>query len=254
MQKPGIFKFVVFLILVSLGTLTLKSQDTIRILFIGNSYTFANTGVTTPELPLRLKEMGSLYGKIIQTDFAGAGGVNLEKTWKSGKASLKINEGQYNYVVIQEHSLGTLKNFDNFEKYARKFADLISKNNAKPVFYMTWGRQNRPGMIDTISHEYIKMAEEMNSIIAPCGFAWDMTSAQYPKIELYWNDHSHPRPEGVLLNTFVFYNTLFGDIPAEPLYKFQFNDMSISEDTARKLMQIAHNAMQEINFQIGNQN
>ncbi len=248
-----IYKVAVFVALVSLNTLFLCAQDTIRILFIGNSYTFANTGVSEPELPLRLKEMGSLYGKTILTDFAGAGGVTLERTWKSGKAATKINRGLYDYVVIQEHSLGTLRNYEKFENYSQKFSELISENNARLVFYMTWGRQNRPSMIDTISYEYIKMAKELNALIAPCGFAWDMAGSQYPMIPLYWNDRSHPRPEGVLLNTFVFYSTLFGGIPSEPLFKFQFKDMSISEDTARKLLHIAHNAIQEINYQVGDQ-
>jgi len=155
--------------------------------------------------------------------------------------------------VIQEHSLGTIRNSEKFESYARKFSELISENNAQPVLYMTWGRQNRPEMIDTISFEYMKAAKESNAIIAPCGFAWDMAGSQYPAIPLYWNDRSHPRPEGVLLNTFVFYNTLFGEIPSEPLYKFEFKDLKISEDTARILLTIAKLATKEINYQIDNQ-
>ncbi len=232
------------------GLLSVSAQDSIRILFIGNSYTFGNTGITTPELPLRLKEMGHLYGKTILTDFAGAGGVTLERQWKSGKAVNKINSGKYDYVVIQEHSLGTIHNSPNFEKYARKFSDLISENNSKLVFYMTWARQYRPSMIDTISYEYLKIAEELNALVAPCGFAWDMAGSQYPAIPLYWSDNSHPRPEGVLLNTFVFYNTLFGDIPLEPLYRFQFKDSVISEDTAKRLIKIANMATTELNYRI----
>jgi hypothetical protein len=241
------------ILIIFLNAVSLKSQDTVSILFIGNSYTFANLGTGTPELPLRLKEMGSLYGKTIITDYSGAGGLALEKHWKSGKAALKIKSGNYDYVVIQEQSLGTVMHADKFENYAQKFSELICENNAKPVFYMTWGRQNRPGMIDTISHEYLKMAEELDAVIAPCGFAWDMASTQYPKINLYWADHSHPRPEGVLLNTFVFYSTLFGEIPADPLFNFAFKDMIITEDTARQLLQIAHLATMEINYQLGDQ-
>jgi hypothetical protein len=245
--------FLVGILLIVLNVFPLKAQDTISILFIGNSYTFANLGTNSPELPLRLKEMSAMYGKTILTDFSGAGGLALEKHWKSGKAAEKIKNGHYDYVVMQEQSLGTLYKSENFEKYAQKFSELICENNAIPVLYMTWARQNNPSMIDTISHEYIKMAEELNAIIAPCGFAWDMTSSQYPKINLYWGDHSHPRPEGVLLNTFVFYSTLFGEIPADPIYNFEFKNIRISEDTVRILMQIAFQAAKEINFQIGDQ-
>jgi len=236
-----------------LATGSVFSQDTIRILFIGNSYTFANTGLNAPELPLRLKEMGRLYGKTIITDFAGAGGVTLEKTWKTGKAVTKINTASYNYVVLQEHSMGTIFNSGKFEMYSQKFSELISENKARPVFYMTWARQNRPTMIDTISREYIKMAEELNAIVVPCGYAWDMAGSQYPLIPLYQSDLSHARPEGVLLNTFVFYKTLFGEIPEEPLYNFQFKGSAISEDTVRKLMRVANNAFQELSYQVGDQ-
>lgn len=241
------------ILLVFLNSFFLNAQDTIRILFIGNSYTFANTGVTTPELPLRLKEMGSLFGKTIITDFAGAGGVNLKKTWKSGKAAAKIAGGKYNYVVLQEHSLGTLRNNAKFENYAHIFSELISENSARTVLYMTWGRQNRPSMIDTISFEYIKTAKELDALLAPCGFAWDIAATQIPAISLYWGDHSHPRPEGVLLNTYVFYITLFGEVPPDPVYKFDFRDITISDDTARTLMQIANYATSEINYQLGDQ-
>jgi len=250
---PVLFRFPVYIIIVFVSCFSLSAQDTIRILFIGNSYTFSNTGVSTPELPLRLKEMGTLYGKTILTDFAGAGGVTLEKTWKSGKAVGKINTGKFDYVVIQEHSLGTIRNNEKFENYARKFSDLISENNARPVLYMTWGREYRPEMIDTISYKYIKAAKELNAILAPCGFAWGIAGSEYPAIQLYWSDHSHPRPEGVLLNTFVFYNTLFGEIPPEPLYKFEFKNLKISEDTARMLLNIANLATKEINYQMDNQ-
>jgi hypothetical protein len=252
MQKINIFKGTIYIALIYLNAFYLSAQDTISILFIGNSYTFANTGVSAPELPLRLKEMGHLFGKTILTDFAGAGGVTLEKTWKSGKAVSKISNGKYDYVVLQEHSLGTIRNNEKFENYARKFSELISENHAKPILYMTWGRQSRSGMIDTISNEYIKAAKELNAVIAPCGFAWDMAGSQYPAIPLYWSDLSHPRPEGVLLNTFVFYNTLFGEIPSEPLYNFEFRNLIISEDTARKLLNIANLATKEINYQMDN--
>ncbi len=246
----SVFAITAFITLINLS---IRGQDTIRILFIGNSYTFANTGVSEPELPLRLKDMGKLYGKVILTDFSGAGGVTLERNWKAGKAVTKIKSGHYDYVVIQEHSLGTIYNMPRFESYAQKFSELIRENKAQPILYMTWGRQNRPLMIDTISNEYIKMAEELNAIIAPCGYAWDMAGTQFPAIPLYWSDHSHPRPEGVLLNTFVFYNTLFGEIPSEPLFNFKYKDEYIKEDTVKMLMQIAYRASREINFLLGDQ-
>jgi hypothetical protein len=241
------------IILIALNLPWITAQDTIRILFIGNSYTFANLGTDTPELPLRLTEMGNLYGKTIIADFSGAGGLALEKHWNSGKAAAKIRSGHYNYVVMQEQSLGTLYKSDNFENYAQKFTELIVQNNARPLFYMTWARQNRLSMIDTISREYIKMAQELDALIAPCGFAWDMTVSQFPGIKLYWEDNSHPRPEGVLLNTFVFYSTLFGDIPNKPLYNFEYKGARINEDTVLILMQIAFRASQEINYQLGDQ-
>lgn len=229
----------------------LFAQDTVRILFIGNSYTFANTGVNSPELPLRLQEMGSLYGKTIIADFTGSGGTTLEKLWKSGKAAERIRNGNYHYVVVQEHSLGTIRNIAKFENYTRKFYEVITQNQAVPVLYMTWARKNHPGMIDTISGEYIRMAGLLDIPVAPCGFAWDMTGSQYPAIPLYWNDNSHPRPEGVLLNAYVFYYTLFGEIPDDKVYTFSFKETVITEDTAKKLSAMAHRANLELEYQIG---
>lgn len=249
-----IYRYLIFsFFLLVPGPFILMAQDTTRILFIGNSYTFANTGLSAPELPLRLSEMASLYGKTLITDFSGAGGVNLERTWKAGKAEIKIQQGKYDYVVIQEHSLGTIRDAEKFERYAEKFSELIRENNAVPVFYMTWGREFRPFMIDTISREYIKVAEELNAILVPCGYAWDITTSKFPDIKLYWEDQSHPRPEGVLLNTFVFYTTLFGEIPASPLFSFEYKNIQINRDTIRELMQVAYEASRELSYQIGEQ-
>jgi hypothetical protein len=66
-------------------------KDSTRILFIGNSYTYAGMGEMNPEIPFRIKEMAAFYGKAVAADFVVKGGALLERHWKEGKA-LKLIE------------------------------------------------------------------------------------------------------------------------------------------------------------------
>jgi hypothetical protein len=159
-----------------------------------------------------------------------------------------INRKSWDYVVLQEQSFGPIIQPSRFENYLGKFIELIRENNAEPILYMTWARKNRLSMIDTIAAEYIKMGLKYNARIAPCGYAWDIAGSEHPEISLYREDLSHPRPEGVLLNTYIFYLSIFGEIPEDPVYKFSFKEIDISEETAKTLVKLANEAVSELDY------
>lgn len=220
-----------------------NKSDTTRILFIGNSYTYAGMGEQNPEIPFRLKEMGALYKKNIQTGFIVKGGAQLEQHWKDGKALHMIQNGHYNFVVLQDQSSAAFRSLNSFREYAVKFDSAIKRSSAKTVLYMTWGYSDRPKMVDTIAYEYNRLGKDLGAIVAPCGLAWKSFFEKNPNIELHISDKSHPRTEGVYLNTCVFYQTLFGKIPTKTLYTIKNKNVTIDGDLATKLQAAAKEAM-----------
>src|ERR1043166_6791316 len=75
----------------------------VRVLFIGNSYTYVND---LPKMIAALARAGKQPPLVYERETPG--GCTLEKHWKDGKAARKIAAGKWDYVVLQEHSLRPL--------------------------------------------------------------------------------------------------------------------------------------------------
>jgi hypothetical protein len=189
----------------------------IRILFIGNSYTFVNN------LPKVLESLASHEARSIETVSVTEGGATLKKHWQDGKALAAIRKGHWNYVVLQEHStfgsttvinnVAQLNDPADFYTYARLFDAEIKKVGAKTLFYMTWARQNAPQNQAIIAKTYAHIAEELHDEVVPVGLAWGYSLKANPEVALHQVDKSHPNPDGTYLAACVFYATLYHKNP-----------------------------------------
>jgi hypothetical protein len=182
----------------------------IRILFIGNSYTFYNGS-----LPAIVQAMARAQGKNVQCDSSVSGGKSLEWHWNQGKARQAIAKGPWNFIVLQDYSLQAIIKPRLLREYGMMFCDLIKSTGAKPVFFMTWARQNQPEKQQTITDVYEQAARASQAGIAPVGLAWQRCLRQHREIKLHQNDRSHPTPAGSYLAGCVFYDTFFGP-PVRP--------------------------------------
>jgi hypothetical protein len=113
-------------------------------------------------------------------------------------------------VVLQGHSLSTIEARDRLYRFARLYAPLIRASGARPVFFMTWARRGRPEMMQTIGPAYEAIAEELDSVLVPAGYAWLSSRELRPDIHLHHADGSHPSPAGSYLAAAMFYD-LLGD-------------------------------------------
>src|SRR5438045_6727330 len=129
-----------FLLLVAAAPTAARDElKPIRVLFIGNSYTYVN------DLPKMLAELAKAgKQRPLEHDRETPGGCSLEKHWKDGKAVKKIEAGKWDFVVLQEHSLRPLDNRPLMFEYAVKLDGEVKKQNAKTLLYQTWARQNTP--------------------------------------------------------------------------------------------------------------
>jgi hypothetical protein len=195
---------------ISVPSLSPTSRKPLRVLFIGNSYTYFNGGLGTLVQSLASAVKG---GRALEFVEVTKGGQTLEGHWNEGKALAQIRKGGWDYVVLQEHSLRPLLDRDKMYTYAKKFDAEIRKVGAKTVFFETWARKNRPEMQSGLDLAYSGIAREVTATLAPAGLAWQAALKDRPGFALHIGDLSHPTPAGSYLNACVVYETLFGRSP-----------------------------------------
>lgn len=209
---------LLLLLVLALSCLQIEDKDEIRILFIGNSYTYYNS---TPEL-VKAFIREKFPEQEVKTQLISGGGMTLADHWQNEGTLETIRTGEWDYVVLQEQSkLGMGVMIDNdmyfgqterFFEHARKFDTEITKANAKTVFLMTWSVKDQPNEQAILTYAYTTIAKELKALVVPVGMVWDKVR-MIPTINLYADDGGHPSPEGSYLTAVTLYSTIMSDDP-----------------------------------------
>ncbi len=202
-------------------------SDTLRVLFLGNSYTSVNN------LPLITENIASGANKTLIVDSNMPGGHTLEGHSTNSTSLSKIMQGNWDFVVLQEQSqIPTIDYYRYNSMYpaAERLNDTIKKYNscAKVIVYMTWGRryggqQCDPSetncspvfvdfshMQDSLESAYVEIAEDIDAYISPVGIAWKSV-IEDTTIVLHSEDDSHPNYSGSYLTACVFHSILWNE-------------------------------------------
>lgn len=214
-------------LIVSLG---LHAQnDTLRVLFLGNSYTGSNN------LPQITQSLASGANKTLIVDSNTPGGFTLNGHSTNSVSLNKIRQGSWDFVILQEQSqIPTIDSFRYNSMYPGAIAlnDTIKKYNpcATVAMYMTWGRrfggqqcdQNRINcspifsdfshMQDSLESAYTEIADSINAFVSPVGIAWK-TVIEDTTLVLHTSDNSHPNYSGSYLAACVFHSILWNESP-----------------------------------------
>jgi len=184
-----------------------NSQD---VLFVGNSYTYYSN------LPQIVSLISDSTNTPLITRKSTVGGANLKAHWE-GQEGLRtreiIKQGNFDVVVLQDHSMEPITVPDTFLKYAKLLCDIIKEQGGKPAFYVTWAREMDPQYQKTINQVYATAAAKNDAMLVPVGNAWQLARALRPTIQLYSNDGSHPSELGTFLTACVFVANLSGELP-----------------------------------------
>jgi hypothetical protein len=195
-------------------------QRELRVLFIGNSYTWFNN---LPHLVTALAESAH-EARPLRTSMLVGGGFTLRNHWDAGSAVSAIQGSSWDYVVLQEQSMlgspapavnGGVPRIDPrpFHDYARRFDAAIKQAGARTVFFVTWAREDLPELQSAIDKAYRSIAKELGDPVAPVGPAWKEAIEERPRLALHQWDRSHPTPAGSYLAACVFYATFYGKSP-----------------------------------------
>ena len=167
------------------------SQQTKEVLFIGNSYTSVNN------LPALIEGIALSFGDTLIYDSNTPGGATFNMHSTNQQTLSKINQQQWDYVVLQaqsqEPSFSPGQVANDTYPYAKILVDSIHDNSscAEPLFFMTWGRkygdlQNCAvyppvctylGMQQRLRESYLEMALTDSASCAPVGMAWKASIA-----------------------------------------------------------------------------
>jgi hypothetical protein len=216
-------KKFIFSIFSILSLNPVHAGDTLRALFIGNSYTYVNN------LPDVIGHLAASDGNTLVYDISAPGGSTLQQHCGNSTTLNLIQQGNWDYVILQEQS--QLPSFPDNQvesevyPFAKRLDSLVHVYNycAKTVFYMTWGRkngdqQNCPGFPVLCTYEgmdsllqlrYTAMADSSNAYLCPVGHLWHDIRDTNPGLELYQVDESHPSPAGTFVAACSFYALLF---------------------------------------------
>ena len=205
------------------------AQQKKNVLFIGNSYTAYNN------LPQLTANVALSTGDTLIFDSNTPGGQTFQGHFTNSQTTSKIQAGGWDFVVLQEQSQLPAFPIQQVQNrvfpFAQKLDSMIHAATpcAQTLFYMTWGRKNGDasncanwppvctytGMDDLLNERYRFMAEQNDAILSPVGAVWRYIRENYPTIELYSADGSHPSVAGTYAAACSFYATLFRKNPEQ---------------------------------------
>ena len=180
----------------------------LRVLFIGNSLTYAND---LPAIVGALAE-ASGQGPFIHESVA-IPDLSLEDQWNRGDATRAIAAEKWDVVVLQQGPSGLEESRKLLLEYTRLFAKEIRASGAKPALYMVWPSQARFKDFDRVVESYRLAADDVKAILFPVGQAWREAWKSDPNIALYSEDKFHPSIAGSYLAALVIYEKLFAASP-----------------------------------------
>lgn len=195
--------------------------DSLRVLWIGNSFTYVN------DLPAMVRDIASTQGMKLSMTKVTKGGECLRGHWGNPRLQELLKRGGWDYVIVQDQSTDPAQSTAAVARkvypYAKKIDSLAVAHspNAKVIFYMTWGAKYGSiyktdyviadyyeTMQERLKTSYLEMAHDNNAWCAPVGMAWQTVRREHPEYQLYGQDCSHPSLAGSYLAANVIFTTI----------------------------------------------
>jgi hypothetical protein len=221
------FERVLVLLCTSFLATPLYAGDTLRVLFVGNSYTYYNS------MPQTVASLAAASGDHLIFSSSAVGGYTLQQHSADANTKALIAQGNWDFVSLQEQS--QYPSFPDNQvqagvvPFAKRLDSLIKVADTctKTVFFMTWGRKNGDqlncasfppvctyqGMDSLLQLRYTMLADSNNAVLNPVAKVWRHIRNNYPAIDLYDADESHPSAKGSFAIATAFYTVLFKKNP-----------------------------------------
>jgi len=173
-----------------------------RILFIGNSHTFYH------DLPYHVAlRIEALCGVKPDITMIAHGGWFLEQHIAEPDVKFNILYGNYDYVVLQEHTHAFFP--EKMISACEFLCDMIHQSKSVPVIYMTWAEKSHPEDQEILSSTCRTIAAEYHALLAPVGEArWDYIRQSGDIDGLFDSDGQHTSFAGIPIAADVLSKTI----------------------------------------------
>jgi hypothetical protein len=172
-------------------------------------------------------------GHIVNVGMSSVGSSTLSYHSNFEPTLEQVNSGEWDYVVLQEHTLlPVIPHWveNSFYPKVAWFDSLITANGAETVLFMQQAYKNPNGEYCAFDHcspafysheemhefmqgSYYPLAESLDIKLVPLGDVWTSVLADNPAPALWGGDDLHASIAGSYLTACVFYLTLFNESP-----------------------------------------
>ena len=187
-----------------------SQQKELKVLFVGNSYTY---GYNLAHIVSLISEGTST--KLV-TRKSVLPGASLREHWNGGReleTKKIIAEGEFDIVVLQDFSMLAIHSPDSMLKYVKLFTEFNKRFGAQTYLFNTWAREKVPQYQAEIDEVYGQAARENGAVRVPVGAAWELAQDLRPMVDLYTSDGGHPNELGTMLSASVFVRVITGELP-----------------------------------------
>ena len=174
-----------------------------RVLFVGNSLTYAN------DLPAVVCALARAAGRQAVCEMIAKPDFSLEDHWNDSATRQAINRG-WDVVVLQQGPSALPASRVLLVDYAKRLDGEIRRNGGRTAVYMVWPAETRRGDFSAVSQSYAAAAKAVHGLLLPVGDAWRAAWAIDAQLPLYGPDRFHPSPTGTYLAALVIYEGIFG--------------------------------------------
>lgn len=172
-----------------------------------------------------VSDLSSSLGDVLLFDSNTPGGQTFQNHAANPINYQKMAEQHWDYIILQGQSQEPSFPYGQVNTQTLPYAVQLA-DSAKAIqpcsqvnYFMTWGRQNGDPQWDSINtfdkmngrlrDAYLRIADSANAAVSPVAVAWKYVRDNYPVINLYQQDGSHPSLTGSYLAACVFYSALY---------------------------------------------
>ena len=218
------------------------SQKSIKVLFLGNSYTYYNA------LPKVFAKLSSLNGKKAIVKTVARGGVRLTDHSKNESLESLIRREAFDWIVLQEQSTTPLTNQDQMFEAIRSLHRWSKAKESNLLLFLFWAREysrtlnvklgdkryferfaNSEEAQSTLTRVHKMIADEVKCEIAPVGNVWQQVHNQNHRLQLWESDRSHPTKVGSYITAMVFYTSIYNALPIRHLATCPLNPIELGQ-------------------------
>jgi hypothetical protein len=211
-----------------------------RVLFIGNSLTFAN------DLPGTFAFLTAGDRAYSVESVTKPGVALIDYFFDEGAALARIDAGGWDAVVMQQGPTWPGLCGDTLALAAVQFAARIHAKGAVAALLMTWPATEDLPYFDGVHVAYANAAALAGARFIPGGDAWRIAWSENPSLALYSSDGFHPSPLGTYLTALTVYEVVTGRDARQLPPSAAVGGVTLSEPESviRLLQRAAHSASQ----------